>query len=88
MVSTPPCLQISGSGTNSSSFLIGVRSGAYRGPRRDPNPFFFSSRIALATEVLLMCALALQALLWNMFLGDHWLLASRQNLNPQDPGPL
>lgn len=25
--------------TNSSSFLIGVRSGAQRGPRRDPNPF-------------------------------------------------
>lgn len=28
LVRAPPCLWISGSGTNSSSFLIGVRSGA------------------------------------------------------------
>lgn len=53
-----------------------------------PEPLSFSSRIAPAAEVLLMCALALRVLLWNMFLGDQWLLASRQNLNPQDPGPL
>lgn len=62
-----------------NSCLIGVRSWAQVGV---PVPYSFTFRTALTPLLFLMCALALRGQLWNMFLGDQWLLACRQNLNP------